>query len=199
MSEVISKEERDYLSQIKGEVRGLGLKITSNFVLKEKGEEGLRLLEKTMKELGYSLEYKKIRAINFYPLRIDIINLLVASRLFNFDDKKIQEIGRALATAPLALKVLLKYLTSLNNLTSNVSVAWRKAYSIGNLQLILFNRKEKYTILRLENFDIHPIYCQLFIAYFSTILQMVIKKDVICEETKCALRGNPYHEFVLKW
>lgn len=199
MPEIISKEELDYLSQIKGEVRGLGLKIISDFALKEKGEEGLRLLEKTMEELGYPLKYKKVNVINFYPLSVDIINLIVASRLFNFDDKKIQEIGRTLARAPLALRVFLKYLTSFNNLTADILVMWKKAYSVGSMNLIELNRQEKYVILRLENFDIHSIYCQLFIGYFPTILQMVVKKDVSCEETKCTFRGDPYHEFILKW
>ncbi len=199
MSEIISREELDSLSKVKGEVRGLGLKVISDFALKERGEEGPKLLEETMAKLGYPVKYKEVKRTDFYPLKREAINFLVASRLFNFDDEKIREIGQTLARAPMVPRLFLRYIASFDRIFKNISVMWKKAYTVGNLSLVDSSVKEKFAILRLENFNIHPLYCQLFISHFATLLQMVIRKKVSCKEIKCTFRGDAYHEFVLKW
>jgi len=198
MNEIISKEELDSLSKVKGDVRGTGLKVASDFVLKERGEEGLKLLEETMSKLGYPVEYKRVEPSGFYPLKTDAMSFLVVSRLFNFDDEKIRKLGKALATAPFLLRLFSKYSMSLDRISGAAPKVWEKAYPVGSLNIVEVNAKEKYLILRLENFDILSLYCQLFIGHFAEIVKMVLTKEVTCEETKCTFRGDPYHEFLLK-
>ena len=62
-----------------------------------------------------------------------------------------------------------------------------------------FDEKEKYAILRLSNFEVHPIYCTVFKGYFSKVAEMIVNLPVKCEETKCAFLGDDCHEFLLKW
>lgn len=199
MGDIISKEELDLLNKVEGLVRGTGLKITADFVLRERGEGGLKLLEEKMAELGYQVNYKEVKLRGFYPLKIDAINFLVASRLFDFDDKKMYEIGKALATTPIVVKLSVKYVVSFNRAVGAVSRLWDQSYPIGSLKIIDVSRKEKYLILRLEDFNILPLYCPLLSGFFVTVLQMVVRKEATCEETKCSFRGDPYHEFLLKW
>ena len=42
--------------KVKGEVRGAGLKVDWEFILREKGEEGLKRVEDRMAELGFPLK-----------------------------------------------------------------------------------------------------------------------------------------------
>ena len=73
MEEIISKEEINELMSLKGEVKGTGIKTHGGFILKEEGEEGLKRLEETMVNLGYPIEFKKVRATTLYHFGVEAI------------------------------------------------------------------------------------------------------------------------------
>ena len=199
MEEIISKEELDKLMKIEGEVRGVAIKGDGEFILKEKGEEGLKQLEEAMAKLGCPIKYKEIESTHFYPLSWDAINLLTLKRLFNFDNKKIQELGKFLTKTSLVLKLFMKYFVSLEKVLKEVSRMWKKHYTIGDIKVVKIDKERKRLILRVENFRVHPLYCQVFIGYFSGVTQMIVRNEPVCEETKCMFRGDSYHEFLIKW
>ncbi len=93
MNEIISKQEIEELMKIEGKVRGLPFKTEAEFIQKEEGEEGLKRLEDAMKNIGYPLKYKEMRAMDFYPIGLLAVHLVVIKRLFNYDDKKFEEMG----------------------------------------------------------------------------------------------------------
>ena len=198
MEQIISKEELEEIKKIKGEVRGVAFKENIRFVYKEKGKEGVKKLEDIIVKLGYP-EYRKIRQMSFYPLWFLTFTMLVLKRLFNFDDKKFQEMGRFNAKFSIIIRVLLKHLVSLDVATKAAPKMWRKYYSVGDLKTVEYDEKKRYVILRLGNFRIYPFFCQVFRGYFSTVVEMIVKSNVTYKETKCPFRGDDYHEFLLKW
>ena len=186
--------------KLKGEIRGAAIKEVAQFILKEEGEEGLRKLEDAITKAGYLLEYKNIKTMEFYPLGLEAAILVAAERIFNYNEKKFQEAGEfAPKSSVILIRIFMKYFISLPRVVKEVPRIWRKHYTVGDLKSIELNEKEKYAILRLENFQYVPMACHIFRGYFIGALKMVLKTKATCEETKCIYRGDDYHEFLVKW
>ena len=198
MQEIISKEEFNKLMNIEGKARGAGLKGEAKFILEKEGKEGLERLENTITNLGYPLKYKAIAATRFYPIGLEVLTLLAAKRLFNYDSEIFQEIGRFIAKYPLTVRIFISYFSSPEKVINKNMELWRKAFTIGKIRIMELNLEEKYMTMRLENFNVHPLLCQVFLGSLSAIAQMFIKVKVSCEETKCVHRGDDYHEFLFK-
>ena len=199
MEQIISKEELEKFSKIEGEVRGGAIRVYAEFILQEEGEEGLKKLEDAMAGLGFSIKYKKARAMDFFPIGFLGATLLSIKRLFDYDDQKFQEIGEFNVKASILLRFLVKYLISLKRATKGLPIMWRKQLTVGNLRAVELNEKERYLVLRIEDYALHPLHCQVFKGYFLGSLQMIIRKRGTCEETKCVFKGSDYHEFLIRW
>jgi len=197
--EILTKEIAKKLMEIKGEVRGFAFKDDAEFILKEKGEEGLKKLEDELARVGYPIEYKKIKLMNFYPIGMQILNLLAIKKVFNFDDNKFREMGAFESKLPLAVRFFMRYFVSFKTMAKQTSKMWKKYYTAGDLQVSTYNEAERYAILRLKNFRLHPLHCRVLEGYFPNSAKMVVRRPVTCKETKCLFLGNAYHEFLLKW
>jgi hypothetical protein len=93
----------------------------------------------------------------------------------------------------------MKYFVSIDRLIDQAPKIWNKYYTIGNFKIADFNKEKNYTILRIENFNLHPLHCLHMRGYCSNVIKMVVKRNVSCEETKCIHKGDAYHEFLMKW
>lgn len=199
MEEIISKEELKQLKKIEGETRQMSFKTTAQFVLKEKGDEGLRRLEDTMASAGYPIKYKSIRSMDFYPLWVDAVKLLALERLFNWDDKKFEEMGKFEARNSLIVRVFLQYIISIEKAVKEGPKLWGKYFTKGHLKVLKLDKKNKSAVFRLENFYHHSLSCKTHKGYFPSLFQLIVKSEVTFEETKCIHRGDDYHEFIVKW
>jgi len=199
MEKIISKEELDELLSLKGEVRGMGVKTHANFVLKEEGKEGVEKLEKAMEDLGYPIKFKEIKSTSFIPLGVEAIVLLVIQRLFNYEDKKFQEIGSFHVKTSLIIRLFMKYFVSFEKMQVEGPKIWRKYFTTGDLKIASFDKEKRFASFKLENFKFHPLHCQILIGTFIIVIQMMTNGKATCEETKCIYRGDQYHEFLLKW
>jgi len=201
MEEIISKEELEEFKKIKGEIRGMALKSALDFVLKREGRDGLRKVENVMIDLGYPVEHNKINIMNFYSLIVETILFAVIKELFNYNEKDFYEMGEFQFRMPITIRLYMKYLSSVNSVVKAASKMYRIYFTIGNLGISEYNEKEKYMIVKLEDFYFHAayLYCQIFRGFFPSVIQMVVKTPVSCKETKCVDRGDEYHEFLLKW
>ncbi len=200
----ITKEELEKIKKLEGKARGQTIKNALQSVLIMEKEEGLGKLEEKLKELGYWLDiykdYKKIKTFAWYPLWYDLLPIIVAADLFGWDEEKIKQFGVYNQKVSFFEKILLKYFISLRVVFEVARDRWRKHYSVGDLEPIEFNEKEKYAILRLKNFSGHPAFCPLLSGYFESATSFVtVSRRVISEETKCPFRGDPYHEYLVKW
>ena len=199
MAEIINKEIAEKLMEIEGETRGVSFQADGEFIIKEKGKEGLKKLEEKMAEIGYPIRYKEVKPMDFFPLGLRLISLLVIQELFNFDKEKIREMGAFQTKISLIVKLFMQYFGSVNILAKQAPKMWRKYYTIGDLKVPEISNEKRYGIIKVENFALHPIHCQVLEGYFANIIKMVVNSPVNCKETKCTFRGDEYHEFLLKW
>ena len=197
MEEIITKQEFEELMKLKGETRGVGFQTEAKFILKEEGEEGLKKLENEMTRLGFP--YDKIKTMEFYPMGLLAVALVVIQRLFNYDENKFQEMGKFESKSSLIIRLFMKYFASLERVAKESEKMWRNYYTVGNLKVTELDKDKKYVIVRIENFSLHPILCQVLIGYYVSIVKMVVKSEVTCQEVKCVHKGDEYHEFLLKW
>ena len=185
--------------KLKGEIRGVAIKGEMEFILKEEGEEGLKKLEDQIAELGYPIKYKEIKPMTFYPLNLYGVIQLVIKSLFNFDNKKFQEMGRFESRTSIVIRLFMKYLVSIEMAVEKAPKMWRKYFTVGNLRVVKLNKEKRYAILRIENFHFISILCENLKGYIASIIEMVTNEKTTCEETKCVHRGDEYHEFLVKW
>jgi predicted hydrocarbon binding protein len=199
MAEVISKEEFNQLMKLEGKVRGMSVKSYGDYILKEKGKEGLKKLEEAITRAGYPMKYKDIKTMSFYPLGLEALTLLGIKRIFNFGKEELQEMGKFQAKFSVLIRLFMEHFISIERAARAVPDMWRSYYNIGDLKVVELDQEKGIMILRLENFRLLPEHCHDLTGYFPTISQLIVKKPVTCEETKCSFRGDDYHEFLMKW
>lgn len=199
MEQIITKKEFDKFMGFKEKVRGAGMKMYANFIFKEKGAKGLKKLEDLITSLGYPVKYKKIKAMSFYPLGLEIATLVGIKRLFNFGNEKFEEMGKFQIKGNFIFTLFLNRIVSLKKMAKGVNKVWQKAVGLGNLNVVEVNEGKKYVIFRIENFDYHPLFCHIFKGTAANGFQMIIGKETICQERKCTFSGDDYHEYLLKW
>jgi len=200
--EEITKEEIKKLMEIEGQARGVVLKTDAEYVLVKRGEEGLKKIEKELGKLGHPLNYRKIKSMEFYPVGLRALSLLVIKKALNFDDEKIEDMGLVATKKSLIIKLFVRYFLSMKRVFfEEAPRIWRKHWTKGTLVPVELNEEKKYGLLRLKDFDLHPLYCSVYLCgYFSGILQMLVKTpEITCQETKCSFKGDEYHEYLLKW
>jgi len=199
MDEIISKTIADRLMKLKGEVRGLAIKSHGAFILKEKGEDGLKRLEDFMRELGYPLIHENIKGLSFCPVGLEVMELLVIKQLFDFNDEKFVEIGAFSSKLSLIMRMFIKYFVSVKLMAHQSPKIWEEYYTIGKLSVPEFNEEKKRLVLRVKDLNLHPLHCLHLKGYFSSVVKMVTNREVSCEETKCIYNGDDSHDFSLQW
>jgi hypothetical protein len=199
MGEVITREAIEKLKRIKGNTRGLTFKADADFILLEEKEEGLARLKEKMQELGCPIKYTAIKPMVFYPIGLRGLELLVIKELFDFNREKFREMGAFQTKTSLIVKLFMKFFISPEAIAGQASKIWRKYYTTGDLKVLEMDSKRRYGVLRLENFALHPLHCQLLEGYFANIMKMIVNGPVVCREVKCTFSGDKYHEFELRW
>lgn len=198
--EKITKEEIKKLMEIPGKVRGQVFLTDLGYVREKKGARGVKLLKEKMKEWGKPIDYEETKIIEWYPVGLRAISLLAIKETFGWGDKEIEEVGRAAPKFSFIVKMLMKTFLSVRRSFIESSNYWKKHYSVGELVPVEINEEKKYLFLHLKNFKIHPIICTFLTGYFYTIGTFIIKsKKITCEETKCIFKGDPYHEYLIRW
>ncbi|MBZ9572452.1 4-vinyl reductase [Patescibacteria group bacterium] len=201
MNQEITKETIKKLMEIKGEVRGVVFKTDGDYILKEKGKEGLKKLEDELEKLGYPIKYKEIETMAFYPVGLRALSLLAIKKIFNFDDEKIKEMGFFATKKSLIVKLFIRYFLSVQRVFfKEAPKIWKEHWTTGDLIPLELDEEKKYAILKVENFNLHHLYCYYLRGYFSGILQLIVKSpQITCEEIKCYFRGDRHHKYLLKW
>jgi predicted hydrocarbon binding protein len=195
----ITKIEIEKLMKISGEVRGVTLKTDAEFITREKGKEGVKKLELELERISCPIKYNEIESMNFYPIGLRIVSLYAIKSLFNFDEEKIKEIGMFAPKTSLIIKFFMQYFLSLEKTIGELSKIWKKHYTVGDMSPVEVDEKNKIVSLKLENANFDPIFCCYLTGYLSKVLEMIVGNKVSCQETKCAFRGDNFHEYLFKW
>ena len=201
MPEELTKEFAQKLMDIKGEVRGVVFKTDTEYILAEKGEEGLKKLEEELEKLGHPIKYKEIKTFSYYPVGLRVLSLLATKKNLGFDDKKLDDMGFKATKKSLIIKFFIKHVFSLEKIFFQKGPKiWREHWTVGEMVPTELDEKKKYIILRFKDFNLHPVYCIYLKGYLRGLFSMMIKTpEMICRETKCVFRGDEYHEYLIKW
>lgn len=197
MAELISKEEFEELMKIPGEVKGTAILDGMDFIAREEGEERAKEIDNVLTKLGYPL--KDLKRFAYYPLGLLAAHLIALKRLFNYDAEKFQKIGEANAKTSLSIKFFIPSFLFAKILIKEAPKVWRKNYTVGEFKVIEADREKKFLVMRVENFELHPYHCETLKGYFAGVAKMTRGRCLLSEETKCVHRGDPYHEFLVKW
>lgn len=188
------------LMKIKGEVRGVSLKADAEFVLNEKGPEGLKKVEEKLREIGFPIEYQKINQFAFYPLGLRILSLLAIQEVFNWSSEKIKKMGSYGMKISWIIRLFARYFFSIETTLRFVPKVWNQYFTVGSLKVLEYNLEKKYVILKLEKFDLHPLYCKCLEGIFEEIGRQVLNpKKIECQEIECSFRKGSFHKFLVKW
>ena len=196
--ELILKEEIKKLKNVEGQIRGIGLKDILDFIIKEEGQKGLRELEEMVASLGYPLKYKDIKKMNFYPLILLLVFFLVIKKLFNYNKEKFEEMGRYCSKSSAIMRLFMRYLVSIDKVVEQASIMYGKYFTTGSLKIVEYNKEKRYVIGRIESLIFYPSQYYYLTGYFSSVVEMVTKSSVTCEETS-VYKDSKYHDFLLKW
>lgn len=197
---MIKKEEIEKITQIRGNVRGAVFQSHASFIMERRGREGLKAVEKKMAGLGYLLNFKKINVGGWYPKFLSILTVVTAKDLFNWTEKDVFEMGKSAPKYSFISKMLMTYFISLGRFLAEVPKYWKKHFDTGELKVAEFNEVKKYIILREKNHSSHPLMCFYHAGYYQRIAGNVIRSEKITiEETKCVFKGDPYHEYIIRW
>ena len=197
---VLTKELADKFMKLSGEARGVTLKTDADFVLREKGKEALEKVEAELERLGYPIEYEKIKTMDFYPFGARLLSLLIIQKIFNFSAKDMKRMGSQAPKSSLIIKLFTKYFLSLTQTGEQAPKIWQKNYTIGEMS-VEPHEEEKWTIIRLKNFNLHPLFCPYLEGYISRVVSMIVGAPVTSQETKCPFKEDQYqyHEYLIKW
>jgi hypothetical protein len=200
MNKAIDKKMVKRFLEQKGQARGIHFRNDAEFVLKKKGEKGLKDLETELKKLGCPIDYLKINNLGFYPIGWRPISLLAMEKVFGWKDKEIRELCAYAAGVSLIVKLYMKFFYSLDKMVEKAPEIWKEYFTEGELKVVDYDEQKRYTIIRVENFNLDPVFCRCLEGYFENIIKMVIRTDKVnCQETRCAFDQHDYHEFLIKW
>lgn len=196
---MIKKEEIENLLKLKGEVKGVFLQTDARYILEREGEKGLKNLKKKAKEIGVNLDYKRAGAMQWYPVGLRPISLLLIKDFFGYNDKDIREMGRMAAKFSFIVKLFVKFFSSIKKLFENAPRYYKMQYRIGELEAVYIDEKEKKAIIRIKDFKIHPLVCLYLEGYFQGIAEFALKEKVRTKERKCVFRGDEFNEYLIEW
>ena len=195
----LKEELKEIMKITKGKVRGAAIQTHVYYIQEKKGKMGVRMVEEKLRELGCFIELNKIKAMEWYPTGFADLVIVVAKKIFNWTDKDVFDMGNNAPKYSFIVRLLMKYFLSPQRVFKESPKYWRKHFTSGVLETQQFNEKEKYMVVRLKH-RCHPTLCTFYRGYFLRIAQYTIKSEKITiEETKCMTKGEPYHEFIIKW
>jgi hypothetical protein len=202
-----SIEEIKKIMETPGKIKGSAFKGELEYILEKKGEEGLKAVEKKTEKLGYPIKYKEIQETKWYPIGLKMISFYAFLTTFNWGEKELAEIAESSVKVSFIVRFFMRHFLSPEKIFKVAATRlWKRYFSVGSLESADFYNVEKkgaggYGILRIKNFKLHPFYCLYLGLFFVGIAKLTDPrfKEVNIEETKCMFRGDPYHEYLLKW
>jgi len=196
----ISDEDINKILNAKGEVRGVVFKTDRHFILDREGEEGLKKVEDELQKMNCPFNYEEeADNMSFYPVGMRVLSMIAISRALNLDRDEVIKMGGCAPKFSLMIKFFMRHFLSAEKIMEKAGEMWGKHYTVGSLKSVEMNTEEKFIRARLYDIDLHPIFCDYLIGYFSSVIKMGVGTEGKGEEVKCVHRGDDYHEFTIRW
>ncbi len=195
------QETAQRLKNFQGNVKGDIFVSHKNYIKEKEGEKGVEKVEKKMKELGVEIDFEEIiNSLDWVNEGKASLVPVVAKEIFGWTDEDIFDMGRRSTRNSFIMKILLKYLVSVETMFKNVGNYWDKHLDFGSLEAVKFDKKKQEIILREKGYKTHPLICIYHAGFFKGMMEFVLKdKKVTVEETACVFEGADYNEYLIKW
>ena len=193
-----NKKDVDKLMSIAGKVRGAVFETDAEFIKNRFGEEGLEKVMSALRELGHPLVYESINSMEWLPLGLRALSLLVIKEAFNWSDEEIKEMGDAAPKYSFIVKLLMKFFVSPRVAFSHAPEYWVKHYDTGRLEPVELEEATGNAVIHLHDFNVHPLYCKYLEGYFQRLFKFMYPNSHFeIKETACMCDHSPHHEFVV--
>lgn len=200
MAQEITKELVQELLKIPGEARGMHFTNDAQYVVKKAGKEGLKKVEEELEKMGCPIKYEKVNSLDFYPVGLRAVSLLVIQKALGWGEKEIKDSCGFAVGVSLIAKLYMRFFYSPERMVREAPEMWRKYFTYGELSVLDYNEGKKYVILEIKNFKLHPIYCRCLDGYLGSIVKMIVNaKETQCQETQCVFSGQKSHQFKITW
>lgn len=196
----MEQEKIKQILALEGKVRGDVLITDLQYIVRISGEEAGNKIKEELREINSEIDFDKITNTGWFPIGWKVLILLLTRESLGWSDQDIISMGKLASKESFILKTLLRYFISLDRTFKESVRFWAKYWDAGELVPYEINEKEKYLIIKLKNFQIHPDLCLYFTGHFESIANLILKSEKISvEEKKCSFHGDEYHEFEIRW
>jgi hypothetical protein len=197
---VITDEDCSSIAQIKGNVRGTVFQTDAAYIQRILGQAKFGQLKKRLKECGYPIEYKTIRAMEWYPLNQRVLSFRLLQDMFHWQDADFWQMGNTAPKFSFTIRIMMKLLVSTKTAMYEAPLTWSRHYDIGSLSVPAFNEEDKYVVVQISDFKILPVFCRYLEGYILRLMEFILPKfSISIEETKCMHRGDPDHIYEINW
>ena len=197
--EILNPKIVKQLLSIKGQCRDMAIQDNIEFILAHEGGAGLVLVEKVMAEAKCPFKTSDLKSSHFFPIGFETIMLLAIKKAFNYSDEEFEEVGISNAKQSLIVRIFAKYFVSLEKVAEEAPRMWKRYYTLGETEIVRFSEEKKEVVIRVKDFKVHPLHCQVFKGYFGVVIRMIVGVPVKSQETACVFHGGAYDEFTLTW
>jgi hypothetical protein len=195
---MIKKEFAEKLMNVQGKVRGAVFETDAAFIKHKFGQEGLEKVQTALHDLGYPIDYEMVNSMEWLPLGLRALSLLVIKDVFGWSDEEIKGMGDAAPKYSFIVKLLMRFFVSPTVAFSHAPEYWVKHYDTGKLESVELNEQTGHAVVHLYDFDVHPLLCKYLEGYFQRLFKFMYPKSRIdVRETKCMCNHSKYHEFVI--
>ena len=195
---MLDKEELKKIFQLKGETRGVVFQTDAQYILMKEGEDGLKELEKRAAELGFKIPYRTVKPLDWEPIGLRIISLLLIQDTFGWSDSKIREMGYFAPNVSFIIKLLMKYFVSIEKTIKNAPRYWVQHHTVGELIVDKADQKQKEIIIRMKAPEFHPIFYTYLEGYYERVARFT-NPDMVCQHSKTIIDGELFHIYKIKW
>ena len=197
------KETIERLNEMKGKIRGCCLKTMVDFLLKSEDKKLLPDIQSKLAEYGFEEDLREVKILDWYPISYIIASFFSFYEVLDWGEEEIKQAGRNCPKSSALIMFRIStsiYVISMERAFAMLPSAYKKLVDFGSLEASELNKGERYFTARIKDFPVHPLYCK-FIEGFGEGLWEVLtsSEEISCKERKCSFRGDPYHEFILKW
>lgn len=196
--QALGPEEAKKIMGTKGQVKGTVFQTDAEYIKRKWGPEGLKRVEEKLMNLGYPIEYKNIKALEWYPLGQRLLSLLATKESLNLTDEDITLMGNTAPKLSFIIKLILKSFVSVEVAFARAPDMWAKHFSVGKLESE-FHGKEKYGWIFLNEIELHPLWHKYLEGYFRRIAQFALGEDAECVAPDKPPRDDKQHVFKIIW
>jgi hypothetical protein len=195
------KKEIDGVMIKEGDVKGEVLRDHFIYIKEKEGEEGVKKMEDLLEEYGYPLKFSEIKSLDWHKDAYCGVILLLLKEEFGWSEDDIMKMGeRVTKYSFIVTRILLRYLISVDRFLKEAPGIWKKHLNFGEIKVVELNKEEKFVVLQIRGYDIHPLTCFYQRGYYTGIFKYIVKeKEVTVEETKCIYKGDNCHEYRVSW